>query len=259
RMRHAIACIIVALKSRSDEDMTISAKVCAKIAADQFEDEIMSAIVSAGKKAAEKAGRHVAMKLRKGKAGADDGPGETADEGSGTTKPAPKPAADVTKPDSPDVPTSTGSTSTPTPKTQSPPAADNLGITPHGQTDHKAPVPAAKHEGDVPNVQAARAVADMKKKIQEDMLRQAQQAVGQSSCKNDAGAQAGGDTQKKPSKRRGTADNTATPAAAATGDKAKEATGATDTVSGNQQFVRLVFGPDLADWSRDRAAERDAK
>ncbi|HKA07205.1 MAG TPA: hypothetical protein VKD71_08095, partial [Gemmataceae bacterium] len=31
------------------------------------------------------------------------------------------------------------------------------------------------------------------------------------------------------------------------------------TVSGNQQFVRLVFGPDLADWSRDRAAERDAK
>jgi hypothetical protein len=239
RMRHAIACIIVALKSTSDEDMTIAAKVCARIVADAFEDEIMSAIVNAGKKAA----GHIAMKVRKGRSGADDGPGEAADEKAGQTKPAAKPGAtDATKPDSADAPKDP--TSITASKAQSPPAADNLGTDARGRPDHKAPAAAPKAEHDVPNVQAARAVADMKKKIQEDMQRQAQQAVAQSSAQTDAGGQAAGGAPKKPATHSGTADTAASTGARGIDDKANQDTGTANATSGHQQYIRSQqYGP----------------
>jgi hypothetical protein len=55
RMRHAIACMILALKGRSDEDMTISAKVLSKIMADEFEDKIVGQLILKGAKAAKRA------------------------------------------------------------------------------------------------------------------------------------------------------------------------------------------------------------
>lgn len=45
RLRHAIACMIMALKGITDEDVTIAAKVMSKIMADEFEDKVIEALV----------------------------------------------------------------------------------------------------------------------------------------------------------------------------------------------------------------------
>lgn len=57
RIRHIIACMIVALRSDADEDLHIAAKTCAMVVADEFEDAVMNALVERSKKGAAKLAR----------------------------------------------------------------------------------------------------------------------------------------------------------------------------------------------------------
>ncbi len=50
RMRNIIACMIVALRSRHDEDLHIAAKTCSKVVADEFEDAVMDTLIAKSKK-----------------------------------------------------------------------------------------------------------------------------------------------------------------------------------------------------------------
>jgi hypothetical protein len=54
RIRHIIACMIVALRSNADEDLHIAAKTCAIVMADEFEGAVMNALVKHSKKGAAK-------------------------------------------------------------------------------------------------------------------------------------------------------------------------------------------------------------
>ena len=180
RMRNAIACILVALESNADEDMTIAAKVCARIIADAFEDKIMAAIVNAGKRAALKAGKHVAIKVRE--AGKTE-PAQAKARAAADTKPAQTPAKpQAAASEKPADAHASGAHAKAAPAASAAPSPDNLSLGAGGPPDHRASVgkPAPKN----PDEAAERAVADMKQKIRDDLRAKAAEAVRQSSASN---------------------------------------------------------------------------
>lgn len=64
RIRTIIACIMVALESRADEDMHIAGKTCSKVLGDEFEDAVIDALIEKSKK--------TGAKLRRRGRGKDD-------------------------------------------------------------------------------------------------------------------------------------------------------------------------------------------
>jgi len=103
RIRHIIACMIVALRSDADEDLHIAAKTCAMVVADEFEDAVMNALVEHSKKGAAKL-------AKKSKAQRE------ADEKAEGDKPKPK------EPAPPDQPPPQAKADTPTPPPEPPKA-----------------------------------------------------------------------------------------------------------------------------------------
>ena len=228
RMRNAIACLLVAIESDADEDLTIAGKVCAQIVADALEDKIIAAIVRLGTKAATAAGKHVAAKARGGggfdlKIPGEDDPGDLT-ESNQNGKPAVQPAegddpgaTPKRTPAAPDTPAKQGDANAPAP--------NNLSLN-GGKGGEAGATPAAKPPPKTTDEAADRAVADMQQKIRDELRAKAEEAVRQSRAPGDEDAAA----KKKAGKSAaaGTSDDgTHDPAAAATGvDDDARATGA---------------------------------
>ena len=160
RVRHAIACVLVALKSRSDEDMTISAKVCAKMG-DEFEEKLIAELVKMG-----------AKRLAKGKA---------KQEGSAPEQAAGAPEQAAAAPSRAGV-QSEGSKGAP--GSEVTPGSSNVEVDPAGTASHARPVGATRDPfGGVPQEEAA-ARAQMKQVL----MRQGEAAVRQSKASGAPGS-----------------------------------------------------------------------
>jgi hypothetical protein len=57
RIRNILACMLVSLRGKSEEDTHIAAKTCAMVVADEFEDAVMDALVQKSKQGATKLGK----------------------------------------------------------------------------------------------------------------------------------------------------------------------------------------------------------
>jgi hypothetical protein len=148
RVRHALACVLVALKSRSDEDMTISAKVCAKVMGDEFEERLIAELVKMGAQRLSKARPKQGAK-------APDQAGR-ADEGSGIKQMR-------------DAPSGTG----------------DLEVDPGGPASHARPVGT---KSDLLSEFAPEDVAAARARIAQELKHQAEAAVRQSTASGPPGS-----------------------------------------------------------------------
>ncbi len=197
RVRNAIACIVVALRSDAEEDTTIAAKVCARIVADAFEDKIMAAIVNAGTKAVRRAGKHIAIKVRGAGEGGTPSAQEAGDEQESAepTAHAHETAAAATRPGV-EAGAATPGSETEGPASRAPaegagtaPPPGGLSLTAGGPAPRAPMDERPSRESDEP---ARRAVAEAKQKIHEDLRARAEEAVRGSAAPADPAPSAAG-------------------------------------------------------------------
>src|SRR5262249_10602862 len=133
RIRHAIACALLALKGQSQEDVSIAGEVVATVMVDEFEDKIIQELIGHSVKAGK-----AALKKRSAKSKSQP---KKASSKADAVEPAKTPAAD-----SKDAPGPAAAESKAPARGAAKPWPDNLARGDKGEPTHAAP--ATKPPGD---------------------------------------------------------------------------------------------------------------